>query len=595
MPCRGTIGLVLFLSGWGNPGGLAHFLSRGNPVASGSVQRAMKRTGLEQGKGGLELLEEASHLLRNSSAGTLASYYVGAIPFVLCLLFFWADMSRSPFAEQHLAGGALGLAAIFLWMKFCQAIFLRRLTATLSGIPAPPLTLRKSARIFITQAALQPLGLVLLPLALALAVPFGWVFAFFQNLTAVCKDESAELRPLVNQALRQARLWPSQNHIFLALLSGLGLCVFLNWATVCYILPGLVQMLFGTESLFTRSSTSLLNSTFFAAMFGLTYLCVDPVVKAAYALRCFYGQSLESGEDLKADLKPFTFQLRKFAAVLLALFGMSVAMSADGLQDHRVLDSPPPATQTAKNVAPADLDRAIQEVSQKSKYAWRMPRERITGRGSASQGLLDRFLERIGTMVRDWLRGFGNWLDKLLRKLFSRQRPIGAAPSGYGWIMVEEVLLYVLITAAVIGLAWIAYRIWHNRHARAEPVSTQPIQLAPDLSDERLDADQLPEDSWTRLGQEMLARGVLRLALRAFYLASLAHLAQRNLISLAKFKSNRDYLLELRRRAHSFPDLLDLFGDNVATFDRTWYGLHRATADLVTEFASNVERMKTSP
>jgi hypothetical protein len=42
--------------------------------------------------------------------------------------------------------------------------------------------------------------------------------------------------------------------------------------TVCLVLPGLVKMLFGAGSVFTRSPLSLLNTTFLAAMFGLTYL-----------------------------------------------------------------------------------------------------------------------------------------------------------------------------------------------------------------------------------------------------------------------------------------------------------------------------------
>ena len=54
-----------------------------------------------------------------------------------------------------------------------------------------------------------------------------------------------------------------------------------------------------------------------------------------------------------------------------------------------------------------------------------------------------------------------------------------------------------------------------------------------------------------------------------FIFASLAHLAERNLISLAKFKSNRDYERELRRRGHSFPNVLTFFGENVLVFDRS--------------------------
>ena len=84
----------------------------------------------------------------------------------------------------------------------------------------------------------------------------------------------------------------------------------------------------------------------------------------------------------------------------------------------------------------------------------------------------------------------------------------------------------------------------------------------------------------------------MRLALRAFYFASLAHLATRNLITIAKFKSNRDYERELRRRGHSLPDLLSLFGENVSTFDSTWYGMHEINQEAVGQFLANVERIK---
>jgi hypothetical protein len=105
-------------------------------------------------------------------------------------------------------------------------------------------------------------------------------------------------------------------------------------------------------------------------------------------------------------------------------------------------------------------------------------------------------------------------------------------------------------------------------------------------------ADQLPEDGWTKLGREMLERGEFRLAMRAFYLGSLAHLATRNLINLARFKSNRDYERELRRRAHSFPGLLSVFGDNLAAFEGIWYGMHEVNRELVERFAANVERIR---
>ena len=62
----------------------------------------------KQGRPALDLIEEAVHLLRTAPAGALAAYYLGALPFVLGLLFFWADMSTSAFARRHVAEAALG-------------------------------------------------------------------------------------------------------------------------------------------------------------------------------------------------------------------------------------------------------------------------------------------------------------------------------------------------------------------------------------------------------------------------------------------------------------------------------------------------------
>ena len=118
---------------------------------------------------------------------------------------------------------------------------------------------------------------------------------------------------------------------------------------------------------------------------------------------------------------------------------------------------------------------------------------------------------------------------------------------------------------------------------------------APDLADENVGADELPEDGWLKLARELLENGEFRLALRAFYLASLVRLAASNLITIARFKSNRDYEHELQRRAHALPEVLSTFAQNVSIFDRVWYGLHDVNHELVTLFAANVERLKPEP
>jgi hypothetical protein len=143
----------------------------------------------------------------------------------------------------------------------------------------------------------------------------------------------------------------------------------------------------------------------------------------------------------------------------------------------------------------------------------------------------------------------------------------------------------------VCGLALFIYRLVRQK-PKLDAVASEPIQSVPDIADENVGADQLPEDGWTKLARELLGRGEFRLAMRAFYLASLAHLAQRNLISIARFKSNHEYERELHRRGHAFPDLLSVFGDNLQVFERIWYGLHEVNGEIVNRFATNVERIK---
>jgi hypothetical protein len=104
-------------------------------------------------------------------------------------------------------------------------------------------------------------------------------------------------------------------------------------------------------------------------------------------------------------------------------------------------------------------------------------------------------------------------------------------------------------------------------------------------------AAQLPEDDWLKLAREMMEKGEFRLAMRALYLAGLAHLAQRELVSIARFKSNRDYEREVRRRARGHPDLCTAFTENVTDFDRVWYGLHDAR-DAIQRFQGNLDRIR---
>jgi hypothetical protein len=571
-------------------------------------QKVNRAVGRRQGKRASELIEEAVYLIRSAPASCLAGYYLGALPFVLALLFFCGDMSRSAWAYQHLAGGSLALAALFLWMKFWQAVFAQNLGALMSGNPIPPLTFARCRGIFLSQTFLPATALFLLPLSLVPILPFPWVCAFYQNVTAL--ENPGRLRPLLKRAGHLATLWPRQNFVLLAFLFLFAFVVFLNWCTVCFSLPGLAKMLFGVESEYSRSALSMLNTTFFAIMFGLTYLSVDPIVKAIYALRCFYGESLESGADLKADLARFNVPADVMAVLLAMLCLVPVPAKAKpgsgpATQATSVEAQPPSSTAAVEqqappgskatparspaSVAPVELDRSAQEVIQQRKYAWRMPREQIEE--PAEEGVLSRFFRKAWEVIRDGLSKLLDWFFNWLRRIFSRSGSGTGGPS-LDWAGTIKILLVTLAIAVLVGLVLLLYRAWDRRRRPVTPIASEAIPIVPDLTDENVGPDQLPEDGWSKLGRELLERGEFRLAMRAFYLGSLAHLAARNLVSLAKFKSNREYEIELGRRGHSFPEMLALFGENVSAFDRIWYGMHEITRDHLLLFAENVDRIK---
>lgn len=536
---------------------------------------------LQPGRPALDLIEEAVHLLRTAPVAALASYYVGSLSFVLGGLYFWADMSHSPFARQRVVEAALGVSVLFVWMKFWQAQFARRLRAHLTGETLPPLGLRRGAHILFTQTALAPTGLFLLPLAALPVLPLPAVYAFYQNLTVLVDGDTPGLRAALRKAARLAGHCPRQNVLALLYLSAFGLFVFLNSTILCAALPTLLQSLLGFETVFSRGGQALLNTTFFATMFGVTFLCLDPILKAMYVLRGFYGESVQSGADLRVELRRLAAPAGRAAAGFLlglTLAGATPACAAG--------DAPAPAV-VSQSIAPAELDRAIDEVLRQRKYAWRMPRENPAGQ----EGLLSSFVHRIGQMIRGAVRGTLEWLEKILGKIFGR---INFAPAGFDATRVSQMLLFGLLAAVISTAAILLYRMRRNRRRQPQFLHTEAIRPAPDLTDENVSADQLPEDGWTRLARELAERGEFRLALRAYYLASLAHLAERNLILLARFKSNHDYELELGRRAHSFPNLLQVFGENVGAFDRVWYGTHDASGELVKQFAANVDCLKTA-
>src|SRR5262249_50288108 len=150
-------------------------------------------------------------------------------------------------------------------------------------------------------------------------------------------------------------------------------------------------------------------------------------------------------------------------------------------------------------------------------------------------GLLVTLMGSILDTIENWakagcrlVREVVSWIVEWIYKRLAPSRPI--SHPGSGWIDSLQILLYVLLAVVVCTLAVVLLRNWQRRKSRCKKVEAEPVLSAPDLADESVGADQLPEESWLKLAQETAERGQLRLALRAFYLAGLARLSRRELI-----------------------------------------------------------------
>jgi len=546
------------------------------------VEHKMKNAPQQQSKSAILLLEEAVHLLRKAPLFLLSGYYIGTLPFILGLFYFWADMSRSADARSYHAVASLGIALLYIWMKCWHVVFAARVKMIISGQPLPQWSFQRILSLAATQTLIHATAFFILPLAALIAIPFGWCYAFYQNATAEAITELSDLKALCKKAWFQARLWPRQNHMLLSIFFVFGIIVFLNIAGVIYILPYLLKKYLGIESMFTLSGSHVINTTFWVVTIGLSYLCMNPLVKTVYVLRCFYGAALKSGEDLKTELKGL--MTGRTGLVIGLLFAVLFAA-------HPI---PSMATEAAFT-SPEALDRSIDEVMAQREFTWRMPREITAENEEAPRGPIASVVAWIIDKLGKGIKAVIGWIDKLINWLIDLLPTAGHrnASSDENWIASVRVAVIVLLIGLLGTLVYILWRSWKRRQTAQAEIAATAVESTPDLEDESTTADDLPVNRWLELARELTEKGSLRQAIRAIYLAILADLAAHELITIEKFKSNREYEIELRRRAHQKEGLLTAFSKSRAVFERVWYGMYKISRPDLDHYAAIQKRLMT--
>ena len=514
--------------------------------------------------GAVEMLEDGVHLLRQAPPRTLLCYWTGGIPLALGALRFWNDITNPRTTGLACLAESFGMALLLTWMNCWRAVFAGRLRRQLSGASDAPWTRRRIWRLAAVQAFLGASRLVVLPCALAIGFPLAAVMAFYRDAAAL-SDRGLEPAEVIRRARQLARRGQGQSWILTSLLLLLGLLVMFNVFLTLALLPQLVRMLTGYESVFSRGGPYFLaNSMFAAVVVALTWLAFDPYVQAVFGVRGFRAESIETGEDLRAGLR----RVRAAAAVLLVVFTLAPALPPRSPRRNcrRPHGKPSSSTNTIGGLPPPADPSAAKAV------AHRVYRSR---RGRRTEGP----------------RGLGNLIGRFFRWLNDR---LGGHPSvqegpppalGLNWAI-------GLLTAA----AGLARRVGDLADAAGAPVEGEGRARCGFGHPAGRRGSRGRPPSRGRVARHWPSRcaaeGNPRLALRALYLANLAWLGRREWIAIHPGKTNREYEAELRRRARAVPGARDLFAANVRAFERAWYGCHEATPKRSTASGSDRRRMK---
>jgi len=529
------------------------------------------------------LVEEATHLLRRAPASAWLTCYLGGAPFVVYLFFFWSDMSRSALASQRLMESALVLALLYVVMKVGQALFCDQLMNLIQGRDEPPdrMPMRGWLRLVASQAWIHATMPWVMTLAGAAVLPTAWVYASYHNITAMAVDHfrrGGRTHTLVNKSVTQSHHQPLQNHALMIVILIVSILVYLNLFVLLVLTTQLAKSFTGVENVFTMHPMLYASTSLQAFLIAASYLVMTPLVKSFYVLRCFYGAARKNGADLEVRLR--TLQKKSVAAVAtLCLLAMTLCQAG--------AETP----QAAPAGRGEELNQSIRDVLKSSEYQWRLPRDATAG--EAEESWFSSIVRGVAQWFVESASAVGRFIGDVIDWLFGgKEGTFDGEPGSENpmWLLVLPKLLLVLVGLLVLGMCCLLYRNWRQSQA-TEEVAAPAAAPEINLESEHVVASQLPENEWLKLAREKAAAGELRLALRALFLATLAHLGERKLLSITRSKSNGDYVRELGRRARERKALSEGFNEQVRTFDRVWYGWHEVNAELMESFEQQHQRI----
>ena len=186
--------------------------------------------------------------------------------------------------------------------------------------------------------------------------------------------------------------------------------------------------------------------------------------------------------------------------------------------------------------------------------------------------------EKGESLFQRWLREFLEWLANIFpRSSIPTETPSGLQPLS----VILQFVIYGLVIALV---GFLIYRFGPLLMERFRNRERKEIESRVILG-ERIDASTSATDLFAE-AENLARQGDLRGAIRKGYVALLCELADRKVIGLARHKTNRDYLRDVRKRA----PLFERMKAATRSFELHWYGFRPADRNDWEEFRDQFQR-----
>ncbi len=178
------------------------------------------------------------------------------------------------------------------------------------------------------------------------------------------------------------------------------------------------------------------------------------------------------------------------------------------------------------------------------------------------------------SLFQRWWRAFLEWLESVFP---SPSVSPGSALDLGGLRTVLQVAVFALLLALVAFVVWRLLPLFSDRFGAKRKKAKSDRVILGELVGADVSSFDLFEEA------ERLARdGDLRGAIRKGYVAVLCELGDRKVIRLARHKTNRDYLRDVRGNEQ----IVDSFTGMTRQFEHTWYGSRSAQPDDWTRFST---------